>query len=631
MPSHRTNELRIRLLVILGISCVATFLPTSVGFAHSILSAPAPKGYWNIDEVEGAVLLDQLGLSNASFTGTRVPGVRGGGMGPLSQGTIPVCPVNLNASSWTTMAWFKLSAGQTGGYIMGNQVGPNDPGPSGFITVWAGPEIVFISTNNGLVTCTPALSVNVWHHLAVTFDMTAAMLSIFLDGQIVGAVATPGGFGFGGNGAFTLGALFSGTLPAHLFVGDTDEYAIFDKALTAAELLSIAAKVLTPAPKGYWNIDEIDGAVLLDQLGQSNASFTGTRVTGVRGGGMGPLSQGTMPVCPVNFNTGSWTTMAWFKMSPGQAGGYIMGNQVGANDPGPAGYINVAVGPENIYLYTFNGSVTSPPVVSADGAWHHLAVTFDMTATMLSIFLDGQIVGAVASSGGFGFGGTGAFTLGALFSGTLPGHLFVGDTDEYAIFDQALTGAQLLAYEGDFSPPPTNQPPISNAGPDRTVNIGEAITFDGSGSFDPDGTIASFGWSFGDTTTANGMAPVKAYSSPGVYSVVLTATDNQGAVSIDTATVTVRTSQQQIQLIAIDVLSLVTDGALNQGQGDSLSTKLQKAIAQMDPGGSAATAKNLLNAFINQVQALLASGRITNEEAQSLIDAARAVIAQLGS
>jgi hypothetical protein len=85
-----------------------------------------------------------------------------------------------------------------------------------------------------------------------------------------------------------------------------------------------------------------------------------------------------------------------------------------------------------------------------------------------------------------------------------------------------------------------NQPPVANAGSNRTVNVGQSVTFNGSGSFDPDGFIDLWYWSFGDGTAAQfGQVLGHVYSSVGTYSVVLYVRDNDGTWDTDVAVVTV--------------------------------------------------------------------------------------------
>lgn len=54
------------------------------------------------------------------------------------------------------------------------------------------------------------------------------------------------------------------------------------------------------------------------------------------------------------------------------------------------------------------------------------------------------------------------------------------------------------------------------------------VTFDASESMDVDGTISSYGWSFGDGTTGTGKVTTKTYTQGGTYPVILTVTDNEG-------------------------------------------------------------------------------------------------------
>ncbi len=84
-----------------------------------------------------------------------------------------------------------------------------------------------------------------------------------------------------------------------------------------------------------------------------------------------------------------------------------------------------------------------------------------------------------------------------------------------------------------------NVQPVANAGDDITVNQGESVLFDGSSSYDMDGSIVSYSWNFGDGNTAIGVSPTHIFTSGGQFTVTLTVTDNQGKIDTDTLTATV--------------------------------------------------------------------------------------------
>ncbi|WP_327250847.1 S8 family serine peptidase [Streptomyces sp. NBC_01244] len=70
-----------------------------------------------------------------------------------------------------------------------------------------------------------------------------------------------------------------------------------------------------------------------------------------------------------------------------------------------------------------------------------------------------------------------------------------------------------------------------------------SCSFDASASKDPDGSIASYAWEFGDGAKGEGVKPSHEYSAAGTYSVKLTVTDNSGRTSTVTKPVTAGTTQ----------------------------------------------------------------------------------------
>ena len=105
--------------------------------------------------------------------------------------------------------------------------------------------------------------------------------------------------------------------------------------------------------------------------------------------------------------------------------------------------------------------------------------------------------------------------------------------------------------------PPLNEQPVANPGGPYTSVIGEEITFDGSGSHDPDGTIDFYRWSFGDgSSQILSISPTHSYSNAGTYIVALTVVDNNGRSSTETTNVIVSASSPNIPPDAsINVLS----------------------------------------------------------------------------
>ena len=66
-----------------------------------------------------------------------------------------------------------------------------------------------------------------------------------------------------------------------------------------------------------------------------------------------------------------------------------------------------------------------------------------------------------------------------------------------------------------------------------------SVAFDGSASYDPDGTVASYAWNFGDGSVGTGAICVHTYNQAGTFTATLTVTDNLGMQATATAQITV--------------------------------------------------------------------------------------------
>jgi glucose/arabinose dehydrogenase len=76
------------------------------------------------------------------------------------------------------------------------------------------------------------------------------------------------------------------------------------------------------------------------------------------------------------------------------------------------------------------------------------------------------------------------------------------------------------------------QPPVASfvATPSPAA-VGTPVTFDASASTDPDGTIVSYTWDFGDSAYGSGETVSHTYPSAGTFTVVLRVTDNESFTS----------------------------------------------------------------------------------------------------
>ena len=154
-----------------------------------------------------------------------------------------------------------------------------------------------------------------------------------------------------------------------------------------------------------------------------------------------------------------------------------------------------------------------------------------------------------------------------------------------------------------------------------TILRGE--TYAASGSFadaDPDVWSATVNYGDGSgvqplsLSVAKGFSLSRTYVSAGTFAVAVAVSDDDGGTGTATATVKVLSAQQAI--------SVLTGMAADAG---APVNPLREATAALDRGSRDA-AVNQMQAFQNQVQAMLNSGRLTAAQAEALRDYANRVI-----
>jgi hypothetical protein len=199
-----------------------------------------------------------------------------------------------------------------------------------------------------------------------------------------------------------------------------------------------------------------------------------------------------------------------------------------------------------VQIRNANVTVATSATIMPINTWFRLEWYIDGTTTdtqTLRIYTGSLLNSAVTPTETI----TGAYTQGAfnrvqdgIGTPAYPGTVWIDEAQD-----------QLNNWPGPATG--TNQPPIVSAGYSQSVLPNDTIVLDGTGSVDPDGTIASYAWAqttgtsvvLSSTTVAQPTftAPASMNGATLVFSLVVT--DNDGAVSqVGAITVTVQPSNE---------------------------------------------------------------------------------------
>ena len=189
--------------------------------------------------------------------------------------------------------------------------------------------------------------------------------------------------------------------------------------------------------------------------------------------------------------------------------------------------LTVAAGPpeRSIRIQSARWSPVDGLLMRGDRAELNAAVTISNTATSTPL-------GSTSPDQ------RGRWSFGRGFGGTAEVPCRVSATDGSGTDMRDVDGAPA---DCDGGGTPDNQPPIANANGPYSGTAGDAIQFSSTESHDPDGTVDTYDWNFGDGSSSNETNPTHTYTTAGTYSVTLTVTDNLGAIDSASTTATITT------------------------------------------------------------------------------------------
>jgi PKD repeat protein len=535
-----------------------------------------PLHHWRLNDA-GPGFIDSEGAgdgTSTSVTWGQTGATAGDAAVRSSGGTSPklyTTYAESHPSEVTVQAWMQTTS-SSGGRIIGFGSSQTNNSVSNDLVLYvnSGNRIGF-ATANGTRSVTSTRTVNdgQWH--LVTATAGADGISLYVDGRRVGrdqAPVTMATF----QGFWRMFADQTSSLPNKPsnagLSGTIDEVSVFPSVLSQSQIQSLylasgrspawttpapadsyGAAITGSSPDFYWRLNETSGSTVVDS---SASGQDGTVVTGVSFGATG--SPASTPSRGATFNGSSglvvakeawnnpktYTAEAWFKTTTTR-GGKIIG--FGSATTGlSTSYDRQIVMLNNGRLqFGTDGAVRSLAETTTaynNGQWHHVAAT--QGADGMKLYVDGVLVASNAATDARNY--VGYWRLGGdrTFGGTTSNY-FAGDIDEVAVYPVALTGSVVRDHYEAAGQVAVNQPPTGAFTVSKTFL---AVSVDGSGSTDPDGTISSYSWNWGDGTPAgSGVTATHTYAAAGTYTVTLTVTDNDGGTDVETSSVTVAANQ----------------------------------------------------------------------------------------
>ena len=571
-------------------------------YARDVLDDGA-SSYWRLSEQAGATTADDWAGTSPATAGSGVTwgatGAIGGdadtaaGFPGSSAGLVSTTTAIEGPQTFAVEAWFRTTS-TAGGKIVG--FGNRSTGTSSsydrHVYLTTSGRVTFGVYPGAERTLQSATGFNdgQWHHVVATLGGDG--MKLYLDGRRVAqrsdttsAQAYSGYWRIGGDSPWS-GATW--------FDGQIDDVAIYPGPLTAAQVDAhwtasgrtsavppvpadaYGAAVRSLEPDLYWRLDDTTGTTAADAgASVANGTYVGTVVQGAAGALTDlPTGKAVRFTGASNSFVRSQTSYTnprvysqelWFRTTT-TSGGKLIG--FGDGQTGTSGSYDRHVYMETDGRLTFGvwtgatNTITSPSAYN-DGAWHHMVAS--QSSDGMRLYVDGTLVGTNPQTAAQDY--TGYWRVGGDTTWG-PQPWFAGTVDEVAVYPVALTPAQVAQHFQLGSGTVPNQPPVAAF---TATTDGLGVSVDGASSSDPDGSVASWAWDFGDGGTASGAQASHTFGTAGDHAVTLTVTDDDGASSSVTQTVTVQAPNQLPQaaftVTPTDLTVAVDGGASSDPDG----------------------------------------------------------------
>jgi len=553
-----------------------------------------PLNYWRLGETTG-VASNSASYDNLTVNGSVTRAVAGAVPGDTdaairfngaSTQFATTTTARLGRHTFSVEAWVRTSSG---GKIIGfgNRSSGNSTAADRHLYIGSDGRVRFgVNPAGGSRTVSSISSItdNNWHHVVGTLG--GGVMTLYVDGQQVGQLTgvplAQNYTGFWRVGGDNLSGWTS--RPSNdYFNGSIDEAAVYPRALTAAEVaqnyaIGASGTVPNQAP---------------------TASFTATTspLTVAVNAAASTDTDGTIVSYGWDFGDGTVATGATATRTYAAAGTYTVTLTV-TDDDGATGtstqQVVVPAAPVNQLPTAAFTATTSPLAVAVDAA-----ASTDVDGTIVSYawdFGDGSTATGPTASRTYAAAGTYTVTL------TVTDNQGATGTTTQSVVVPAIpvNGSPTAAFTATTTP--------------------LAVAVDGSASSDPDGTIVSYAWDFGNGATATGVTAANTFATAGTYTITLTVTDNQGATGISSQSVIVPSVPVGPQPFATDAFErAVTNGLGSADVGGAWSPA--GAVANFSVSGGQARLR--MNTAASGVSAFL-PGTSTDTEARATIGADKA-------